>query len=62
MAVGRSITVVVWDKPHVVAVHQRSKSVWIAVADYNGERIETKGSSATSAAAHWREAARYRGN
>jgi transcriptional regulator with XRE-family HTH domain len=30
--------------------------------DYNGARIEVKGSSAASAAAHWREAARDMGN
>ena len=52
----------VWGKPHIVSVHQKSKSVWVAVGDYMGKRIETKGSSASSAAAHWAEAARYKGN
>jgi hypothetical protein len=55
-------TVQVWDHPHVISVYQKSKSVWIAVGDYMGQRVETKGSSLTSAAKHWTDAARYRGN
>jgi hypothetical protein len=55
-------TVYVWDKPHVITVYQKSKSVWIAVGDYNGERIEVKDRSANAAAKWWAEAARYRGN
>ena len=52
----------VWDKPYEISVYQKSKSVWITVGEYMGDRIEVKGRSATSAAANWREAARYRGN
>jgi hypothetical protein len=52
----------VWDKPHEITVYQRSKTVWIAAGDYMGERIESKGSSQSAAAAHWREAARYKDN
>jgi hypothetical protein len=55
-------TVQIWDQPHVISVYQKSKSVWIAVGDYMGQRFEVKGSSPTSAAKHWAEAARYRGN
>ena len=55
-------TVYAWDKPYVISVHQKSKSVWIAVGDYMGERIEVKDRSATAAAKRWAEAARYRGN
>ncbi|WP_165900028.1 hypothetical protein [Borborobacter arsenicus] len=51
----------VWDRPQTVEVYQKSKTVWIAVGDYMGQRIEVKGSSRTSALAHWREAARYKG-
>lgn len=29
----RNIPVIVWGKPHQVAVQQRSKSVWIANGD-----------------------------
>ena len=55
-------TVRVWDKPHKIDVYQKSKTVWIAVGDYMGQRIETKGSTAYTAANRWREAARYKGN
>ena len=55
-------TVIVWGKPCEISVHQKSKTVWIARGVYMEEWIETKGSSHTSAAAHWREAARYKGN
>ena len=47
----------VWGKPHTVTVSQRSKSVWIAVGEYNGQHIETKGVSEASALKRWREAA-----
>jgi hypothetical protein len=55
-------TVKVWDEDVEVSAHKKSKSVWIAVGTYMGERIESKGSSESSAVAHWREAARYKGN
>jgi hypothetical protein len=55
-------TVQVWDHPHVISVYQKSKSVWIAVGDYMGQRVEVKGSSLTSATKHWTDAARHRGN
>jgi hypothetical protein len=54
-------TVKVWEKVYVVHVYQRSKSVWEAVGDYEGERIETKDRSEATALKRWREAARYRG-
>lgn len=54
-------TVLVWGKPHVIHVYQKSKSVWIAVGEYMGERIEVKSSSPTSAASHWAAAAKYKG-
>lgn len=52
----------VWDRPYRVVVDRRSKSVWIASGDYEGRIIETKGRSASSALALWRDAARYAGN
>jgi hypothetical protein len=55
-------TVRVWDEPHEITVYQKSKSVWVAVGDYMAERVEVKGSSASAAAKHWHEAARYKGN
>lgn len=55
-------TVFVWDKPYEITVHQKSKTVWIARGQYMVESLESKGSSQSSAAAHWREQARYKGN
>jgi hypothetical protein len=52
----------VWNEGWKITVYQKSKTVWIAVGDYRGERIEVKGSSERSAIAAWKEAARYRGN
>ena len=55
-------TVTVWGKPVQISIHQKSKTVWIAIGFYMGERIETKGRSANSAMALWRDAATYKGN
>lgn len=52
----------VWGKSCVVKVHQKSKSVWVANGDFNGEPITVQGSSWSAAVASWREAARYKGN
>lgn len=52
----------VWSRQYDVAVYQRSKTVWIASGNYEGQQIETKGRTETQALAAWREAARYRGN
>ena len=52
-------TVYVWAIPHVVTVYQKSKTVWAAVGDYMGERIEVEGSSA-NVTANWVEAARFK--
>jgi hypothetical protein len=49
-------------KPCEITVYQRSKSVWFAVGDYLGERLEVKGSSASTAAKRWSEAATYQEN
>ena len=54
-------TVYVVTIPHVITVYQKSKTVWVAVGDYMGERIEVQGSSA-NVAANWVDAARFRGN
>jgi hypothetical protein len=56
------VTVEVWKKAYTITVHQKSKSVWIAVGDYMGERLEAQGRSESAAANRWREAARYKGN
>jgi hypothetical protein len=52
----------VWDEEFEITVVQKSKSVWIAVGQYMGKALEVPGRREGSAAAHWREAARYRGN
>jgi hypothetical protein len=54
-------TVYVWAIPHVVTIYQKSKTVWAAVGDCMGDRIEVEGSSA-DVAAKWVEAARCRDN
>jgi hypothetical protein len=54
-------TVKVWDKSCLVSVYQKSKSVWVAVGEYMGNRIEVRASSNNSALAHWRRAALYKG-
>ena len=56
------LMVKVWDEPHEIDVYQKSKSVWIAVGEYMGERLEVKGRTESQAANNWREAARYKGN
>jgi hypothetical protein len=55
-------TVMVWGHPQKITVHQRSKSVWVAVGEYMGHHIETKGRSAGSAVGFWADAAKYKGN
>ncbi len=55
-------TVLVHGKPHDVEVYQKSKTVWIAVGDCMGERLETKDSSSGAALKRWKEAAEYKGN
>jgi hypothetical protein len=57
----REHKVEVWGQPQLVTVYQKSKSVWVAIGQYMGERIEVKGRSETQAIGQWREAARYRG-
>ncbi len=54
-------TVQVWGKTYKVAVHQRSKSVWVASGDHMGQPIETQDRSAGAALKRWREAATSRG-
>src|SRR5258708_34220025 len=54
--------VLVHGKPHDVEVYQKSKTVWIAVVDCMGERLETKDSSSGAALKRWKEAAEYKGN
>ena len=56
------LTVTVWGKQQEIEVYQKSKSVWIAVGEYMGERLEVKGATESQAANSWREAARYKGN
>ncbi|MCP1375200.1 hypothetical protein [Dyella lutea] len=57
----REHTVQVWNQPQQLTVYQKSKSVWVAVGTYMGERIEVKGRTESQALGSWREAARYKG-
>lgn len=56
-------TVVVWqgEKPTEISVVQKSKTVWIAKGEYMDKYVEVKGPIRSSAIAHWRDAAHYRG-
>lgn len=58
----REHTVKVWNTSYTITVYEKSRTVWIAVGEYMGERVEVKGRSESSAIAAWREAARYKGN
>jgi hypothetical protein len=56
-------TVHIGNEPHVVSVHQQSKTVWIAVGYYMRKRIEVKGRTQLDAVAQWRKkATRYKWN
>jgi hypothetical protein len=50
-------TVLLYDTPCIITISHPSKTVWVAVGDYKGERIEVKGSSANAATKHWLDAA-----
>ena len=52
----------VWGKSYTVITRQKSKSVWIAVGEYMGKRIEVKDRSKSTAIKAWRDAARFKGN
>jgi hypothetical protein len=53
--------VVVWGKPILIDVQQRSKRVWVASGEYMGETVQTTDRTAGAAAKRWQEAARSRG-
>lgn len=56
------LVVKVWDEQIEISIVQKSKSVWVAYCEYMGKRIDVQGRSANTAAAKWRDAAKYRGN
>ena len=49
----------VWGRECELDVNQKSPSVWIATGEHLGKFIMVENRSATSAAAKWKEAARY---
>ena len=53
-----AFTIHVWDKPHIISVHQQSESVWIAVGEYVGKLLQVEGPSAEAAARQWAQTAR----
>ena len=55
------ILVEVWGKQYEIIVDQKPKTVWIAVGDYMGERLETRGKSERDAVGRWSEAVRNEG-
>ena len=60
--VRREHPVTVQGTPCTVIVYQRSRSVWVAVGYYLGERIETKDSREWTALRLWIEAADVKGS
>jgi hypothetical protein len=52
-------TVKVWGTSQEIDVRKRSKTVWIAVGDYMGQRIEAKGRTQSQAINKWLAAARH---
>lgn len=54
----------VWERdgPTEITLVKKSKTVWIAVGEYMGKRIEVQGRTANNAASTWRDAAHYRSN
>jgi hypothetical protein len=55
------VTVIVWGKPHVVTVYQKSKSEWIVAGQYKNKQIQVTDSGYNAAIKRWREAATDRG-
>jgi hypothetical protein len=64
MTVGieRSVTVTVWGDRVTITVYQKSKTVWIAVGEYNGRHHEVNRSTPGAAAKGWADAAKYHSN
>ena len=58
MTAEKTVTVSVWDRLHKITVHQKSKTVWIAVGKYMGRHIEVKAPTQGSAVKQWAVAAR----
>ena len=54
-------TVLLYDAPCTITIFHPSKTVWVAIGDYMGKRIEVKGSSGNVATKYWIDAARSRG-
>lgn len=52
----------VWQKAHEIEVRQTSRSEWVAVGEYLGQRLEVVGRSENRAVSKWTQAARARGN
>ena len=47
-------------KIYIVAIHRKSKTVWIAPGQYMGQAIEARGRNKELAASAWRSASSYR--
>ena len=58
MAYQKTVTVFVWDEPHVVSVYREHQSVWVAVGDYEGKSISVQDQSEDAVLKRWREAAK----
>ena len=55
----------VWGRSYTVVARvtrQKTKTVWIAVGEYMGKRIEVKDRSEAAAKKLWEDAAKFKGN
>jgi hypothetical protein len=43
-----------------IQVYRLARSIWVAVGEYLGEQLRTRGNSAGNAAIAWRRAAEFR--
>ena len=59
---SRRVTVTVDDRPYEITLDHPSKTVWVAIGDYMGVRIEVKRPSPTAAVNAWVAAAGYGDN
>jgi hypothetical protein len=50
----------IWGKPVEVEVFQRSSTVWIAIGQVGGERLEVEDCTESAVLERWQDAARYR--
>jgi hypothetical protein len=51
-------TVTVWGKPHAVAITQASRTSFMAIGEFQGQKLLARGHSAAAALAAWATSAK----